>query len=185
MLMAGTAYQAKAQKGMLYPGFPESFENKEAPVAGYKTKNINLSTGNWLFVGSRLDSTGNDKPTSGLFAVRMIGYNAEPVYAQMEFDVTEGASKVILWYSSYGAKVDQSSRFALEYSTDKGRNWEKAGEDITAKNKVKQAAKFELDIKGRVRFRIVKLGLGGGKNNTEIENGRLSIDDFSIYKNGK
>ncbi|WP_442587077.1 hypothetical protein ACSBL2_13610 [Pedobacter sp. AW31-3R] len=185
LLLAGTAYSVKAQKGMLYPKFPESFESKGDTGTDYQTRSMELLSGKWTFVGSRLDSTGNDRPTSGEFAIRMIGYNPQPVYAQMDFDVVEGASKVIIWYSSYGAKADKPSKFTLEYSTDKGKSWEKAGEEITAKSKIKQAAKFDLDIKGRVRFRIAKAGLGGGKKNPGIENGRLSLDDFSIYKNEK
>lgn len=183
LLMAGVSYTVKAQKGSLYPTFPESFESKEHPATDYKTRTISLNTGKWTFVGARPDSTQNDRPSSGDFAVRMIGFNPDPVYAQMEFDVNEGASRVIVWYSSYGAKVDQPSTFILEYSTDKGRKWQKAGEEIIAKSKIKQAVTFDLDLKGRVRFRITKLGLGGGKKNPEIQNGRLSIDDFSIFKN--
>lgn len=53
---------------------------------------------------------------------------------------------------------------------------------IEAKSKVKQQAEFPLDIEGKVRFRIVKLALGNEKGDPSISNGRLSIDDFAVYK---
>jgi len=101
----------------------------------------------------------------------------------MNFDVKKGASKVIFWYSSYGAKADKPSTFRLEYSTDGGKTWTQTGEDIVAKVKHKQEASFIVDIQGPVRFRINKLGLGNGDADSTISNGRLSIDDFSIYQN--
>ncbi len=101
----------------------------------------------------------------------------------MNFDVKKGASKVIVWYSSYGAKADKPATFRLEDSVDGGKNWIPLGEDVQAVHKTKQAASYEFDLKGTVRFRNHKLALGDGNADPNIANGRLSIDDFSIYQN--
>ena len=40
---------------------------------------------------------------------------------------------------------------------------------------------FLMDIKGPVRFRIKKLGLGASSP-PNVFNGRLGMDDFAVYK---
>jgi hypothetical protein len=37
-----------------------------------------------------------------------------------------------------------------------------------------------VNVTGKVRFRINKLGLGA--SSATVQNGRLSIEDFSVYK---
>lgn len=183
LLIAAGMYSAKAQKGMLYPKFPESFEGQEIKPDGYAKATNELTTGRWWFYGARIDSFANDHPTSGKNAARFVGNNTKPAYVQMNFDLTDGASKVIFWYSSYGAKADKPCKFQLEYSVDGGKEWKKAGEEIEVKSKIKQAATINLDVKGNVRFRVQKLGLGSEKEDAAIANGRASLDDFSVYKN--
>lgn len=183
-LVAIGCQKAYSQKGALYQNFPESFELTDQQIAqGYAKKYITFSTGKWWFNGALVDSTGNDRATSGQYAVRFNKNNTNPLYLEMDFDVKSGASKVIFWYSSYGAKADKHSSFQLEQSTDGGKKWHAVGDVITTKFKHKQAATYKLDISGNVRFRVCKLPLGNGDVNETIENGRLSIDDFSIYKN--
>jgi hypothetical protein len=172
-----------AQKGVLYPGFPESFEDGGTQPDGYGKKTIRLSTGRWWFYGALIDSSGNDKPSNGKYAARLNRNNTKPCNLQMNFDVTKGASKVILWYSSYGARADKPCVFCLEYSTDGGKNWTIMGEQLTAKVKVKQAATFEMNVQGPVRFRVHKLALGDESADSTVANGRLSIDDFAVYQN--
>lgn len=168
-------------KRAIYPGFPESFENPGELIPGYKKNTLKLATGNWFLFGSRVDSTANDHPTSGKFALRFVGNNTTNALAEMKFDLKDGASKVIVWYSAYGAKADKPCTFQLEYSSDAGKNWSKAGQEVTASSKSKQSIAFELSLAGNVRFRINKLGLG--VTDDTINNGRLSIDDISVYKN--
>lgn len=183
LFLTGVIYSASAQKGMLYPKFPESFEGQEIKSDGYADATSQLNTGRWWFSGARIDSFINDHPSSGKNAARLVGNNKKPAYVQMNFDLNNGASKVIFWYSSYGAKVDKPCQLQLEYSTDGGEKWIPAGEVIAAKSKIKQAATVALDVKGAVRFRIQKLALGNAKDDPSISNGRLSIDDFSVYTN--
>ncbi|MNK06426.1 hypothetical protein D3C87_243240 [compost metagenome] len=184
LLIFASLSNAKAQKGVLYPKFPESFEvTDQVFETGYGKKSLVFPTGKWWFYGALVDTTGNDRPSNGKYAVRINKNNTKPCYLQMNFDVKNGASKVIVWYSSYGAKADKPATFRLEYSTDQGKTWTQTGEDIVAKIKNKQGATFITDIAGTVRFRIHKLALGNGDEDPNIANGRLSIDDFAVYQN--
>lgn len=183
LFFIGFIQNTMAQKGSLYAKFPESFEGQDIKADGYSNSTNQLNTGKWWFSGARIDSFINDHPSSGKNAARLVGNNTEPAYVQMNFDVESGASKVIFWYSSYGAKADLPCKLQLEYSTDGGGKWKPAGEVIEVKSKIKQAATVALDLNGAVRFRIHKLELGSSKSDPSIANGRLSIDDFSVYKN--
>ncbi len=106
---------------------------------------------------------------------------SQPAYLEMNFDLPEGASKVTLAYAVY--YKDAPSLWRLEYSTDGGATWLQAGKDIPTESTELKTAEFNLDIKGKVRFRVNKLGLGDGKKDPSIKNGRLSIDDLAVYKN--
>ncbi|MGV3509512.1 MAG: hypothetical protein ACO1N7_09505, partial [Sphingobacteriaceae bacterium] len=92
----------------------------------------------------------------------------------------KGASKVTLVYGSYGS--DPSSTWRLEYSTDAGATWIQAGQDVVDAESKPQSITFNLDIKGPVRFRVNKIGLGVS-NVPFLLNGQLNIDDFSVYQN--
>jgi len=101
----------------------------------------------------------------------------------MNFDVPNGASKVTFWYGAY--YTDRASSFKLEYSQDQGQTWMQVGEVIsdahsTAESLQAKQAVFMMNIQGPVRFRIYKLGLG--TSNNTVNNGRLGVDDFSIFK---
>lgn len=181
-LLVNLSAELKAQKGEIYPDFPESFEKKSDDDTGYKKKSVTLKSGIWTMYGARIDNFENDKPVTGTCAIRMVGNNTNDGYLRTDFDLEEGASKVTFWYSSYAAKGDKPCKFRLEYATDGGKKWKQTGEVIEAKSKVKQQAEFPLDIEGKVRFRIVKLALGNEKGDPSISNGRLSIDDFAVYK---
>ncbi len=180
-LMLSLAVKAKAQKGEIYPDFPESFENK-GEQDNYKKKSVSLKTGVWTMFGAKIDNFENDKPVTGTCAIRMLGANKMDYYLRTDFDLEEGASKVTFWYSSYAAKTDKPCKFKLEYSVNGGKKWKIAGDIIEAKSKTKEKAEYDLDLEGKVRFRIVKLGLGDDKEDPSINNGRLSIDDFAVYK---
>lgn len=167
----------------LYPNFPESFEGAPEKLK-YDRQSITLKTGEWIFDNAVIQNTANDIPSSGEFAARFIKDNIKPAFLQMDFDLTKGASKVTVAYSSYSAKADPLCIWVLEYSTDKGKTWLQTGDEIVAENKrSKEIATFNMNIKGNVRFRINKLGLGNSAVNPDIKNGRLSIDDFAVYQN--
>ncbi|MBA9076657.1 DUF5689 domain-containing protein [Rufibacter quisquiliarum] len=171
--------------GPLYPGYPENFDYPDQSVKNtYATKAIDLRTGNWTFNQAILGNTANrDRIVSGAQAVRFQQGLTTPAYLQMNYDLADGASKVTLWYGSY--YTDVSSTFALEYSTDQGATWTEIGRrsDAHPTNQSLQAkqAVFLMDIKGPVRFRIKKLGLGASSP-PNVFNGRLGMDDFAVYK---
>jgi hypothetical protein len=167
--------------GPLYPNFPENFENG-TPKTSYAAGNVTLSSGIWRLDQAIIASEANDRAKSPVNAVRMQQNLSVSAYLQMMFDLNNGASKITIWHGSYGAASDAPATWTLEYSTDSGVTWTKTGPDITSVDKNKQMITFLVDIKGKVRFRINKLG-PGTSNGTTILNGRLSIDDFAVYQN--
>ncbi|HLT87035.1 MAG TPA: DUF5689 domain-containing protein [Sphingobacterium sp.] len=160
-----------------YPaGFPEVF-NTSLVKDAYARANLDLASGNWTFDGVTLVTKTDLRPINvdGTKGVQFNQRNEVPLYLQMNFDVYRGASKVTILHGSYG--TDPGCTWRLESSTDGGVTWSQVGNDVVANNKTPEIAEFDLDIKGQVRFRIHKLGLGADNN------GRLNMDDFTIYNN--
>lgn len=166
--------------GKIYPGWPETFDNPDAPKDGYANRTVVLPTGSWWFQQTLLGVTaGRDRIVSGTNAVRFQQNHAtSDAILQMDFDVPDGASKVTFFYGSYWN--DPTSWFRLEYSTDQGTTWHQVGENITDAHTTTQSmdskqAIFLMDIPGPVRFRL---------NRPQANNvgGRLGVDDFAIFK---
>ncbi len=177
--------------GSIYNGFPETFEDVDPTLKNNYNKpeidnNVDMSTGNWHLFQSIIGETANrDRIVSGKQAIRFQQNLKVPALLQMNFDLADGASKVTFWYGAY--YTDASSTFILEYSQDQGSTWTQIGEPITDAHKTSESlnakqATFMMDIEGPVRFRINKLGLGA-TSGTTIQNGRLGVDDFAVYKN--
>lgn len=176
--------------GPIYPNWPESFEVPVESVKGSYNMNtaavpdnsIDLKTGNWKLYQSILAATaGRDRINApGVQSIRMQQNLKESAYLQMNFDLPNGASKVTLWAGAYF--TDAVSTFRLEYSTDGGLTWLAAGPDVQCQSGGSRQETFLLNIKGKVRFRINKLGLGT-TSVPNILNGRLSIEDIAIYSN--
>lgn len=174
--------------GKLYPGWPESFEEPYQGKTSYNvaaTGNLlEMSTGTWwLYQVIQGETGGRDRIVTGLQALRFQQNRSDNEYAQMNFDVPNGSSKVTFFYGSY--YNDRSSTFQLEYSIDQGTTWTIVGDPIsdahtTSQSMTAKQAIFLMDIDQPVRFRINKLGLGS--SNTTISNGRLGVDDFAIYQ---
>lgn len=180
-----TITDAVNPSGPIYTGFPEDFETPDASQKGsynMANNNIDLKTGNWLLYQAILGTTpGRDRFNApGAQCIRMQQNLSTSAYVQMNFDLPNGASKVTLWYGTY--YTDASSSWQLEYSTDAGETWTKVGETITDASQTPKAATFLMDIKGPVRFRVNKLGLGP-TSVPNVYNGRLSIEDIAIYQN--
>lgn len=173
--------------GPLYGGFPEDFESPDATQKGSYNmtaidNNLNLKTGNWkLYYAILATTAGRDRfnPT-GKQCIRMQQQLDFDAYVQMNFDLPNGASKVTFSYGAY--YTDASSTFKLEYSQDGGVTWQQTGEKVSDASAESKVAIFLMDIKGAVRFRIDKLGLGP-TNGTDVFNGRLSIEDFAVFSN--
>ncbi|BAV04075.1 Por secretion system C-terminal sorting domain-containing protein [Filimonas lacunae] len=163
------------EQGDLYRQFPEDFEQANPYKETYTAAEVTFRTGPWLLNNVRMGgSSANDQPTSGLYGARMINNNTASCYLQMNFDVTEGASKVTVQHNVYNG--DTICKWQLEYSKDQGVSWLPAGPVMATNQTTKQQAVFIMDIAGSVRFRVNKLGIGSSNN------GRLCVDDFTIYK---
>jgi len=179
--------------GRIYDGFPETFDahptsfkpdyNMNTPEVPNNV--VTFTTGPWSLTNIRLGDANNDRVLSAPNAVRFQQNLTVPVYLEMQFDVMKGASKVGLWVSSYGDANDKPAEWALEYSKNMGRTWTQIGNTYWAVSKVKQYISIPMDITGRVRFRVHKIGNGSGANNVNINNGRLSIDNFAVFENPK
>jgi len=179
--MRNTSDVANAS-GPLYDKFPEDFESPDATQkASYAAAVVTLKTGAWMFDQAILGNTGGRDRfnPAGLQCVRMQQNLSTPAYLQMNFDLPNGATKVTFTYGAY--YTDAMSTFRLEYSTDSGVTWQKLGNDVSDPPAGSKGATYIMNISGKVRFRINKLGLGttGGA----ILNGRLSIEDFAVYQN--
>ncbi|HEY0677927.1 MAG TPA: DUF5689 domain-containing protein [Chitinophagaceae bacterium] len=166
--------------GLTYNGFPESFESPDATTKSSYNSGTNilaLKTGSWYLLQAILGNTsGSDKIiVPGKQNIRMQQNLTTSGYVQMNFDVPDGASKVTVFYSRYG--TDARSSMRLEYSTNAGTTWTAVGANITvpADKQIRQAV-WTVNITGPVRFRINKLGTGTSNN------GRLNLDEFTIYK---
>ncbi|WP_157977232.1 DUF5689 domain-containing protein [Taibaiella helva] len=173
--------------GPLYNGFPEDFESPDAATKGSYNmtaidNNIDMKTGNWKLYYAILGTTaGRDRfNPAGKQCIRMQQQLDFDAYVQMNFDLPNGASKVTFSYGAY--YTDASSTLKLEYSQDGGLTWQQTGEAISDGSDVPKVAIFLLDLKGPVRFRVNKLGLGP-TNGTSVFNGRLSIEDFAVFSN--
>ncbi|SEW43359.1 DUF5689 domain-containing protein [Chitinophaga arvensicola] len=168
--------------GPLYTGYPEDFESPDASAKGsYAAAVVNLKTGLWLLDQAILANT-KDRDRfnpAGKQCIRMQQNLSTPAYVQMNYDLPSGASKVTLSYGAY--YTDASSTWNLQYSTDHGVTWTVTGKNIKDAGPVAKTATFLVDIKGPVRFRICKLGLGAS-NGVDILNGRLSIEDVAIFQ---
>lgn len=172
--------------GAIYNGFPESFEAPDASAkASYNitttANNIDLATGNWKLQQAILGNTIlSDKfNLPGKQGIRMQQNLTTSGLVQMNFDLLEGASKVTVFYGRYS--TDPSSSFRLEYSTNSGTSWTVVNPTISnMPEKGSTQATFMVNVSGKVRFRINKLGLGA--SSATVQNGRLCIEDFAVYK---
>ncbi len=177
------AQNIEAESGRIYESFPEKFENGDAALFadGYSTKTGNFSSGNYTLQNIFIGNTANDLPFSGNYALRLVGSSATSSWCVMNYDLPNGATKVTLWAGSYGASADLGSTWRLEYSQNQGITWSQVGDDILTISKTKKQFTFLMDIRGAVRFRFGKVGIGASTTNNQ--NGRFSIDDFEVYKN--
>lgn len=172
--------------GAIYSNFPENFEYPDASAkSSYNVtataNNIDLASGNWKLQQAILGNTViRDKYNlPGKQCIRMQQNLTTSGFVQMNFDVTEGASKVTVFYGKY--YTDPSSTFRLEYSVNGGTTWITVAPNVSyMPDRGSLQATFRVNVTGNVRFRINKLGLG--PSSSTVFNGRLCLEDIVVYK---
>lgn len=144
--------------------FKEDFET--GTKGGYTPGSVTCTKGSWSMSEALIGNLSGDKK-NGLKSVRM--RNADG-FIQMEFDKSNGARDVTVYYAIYG--TDNSSQWKLQKSTNAGVNWTDVGTTITATSQNLTAQVFNVNQIGNVRFKIVHVT--GGST------ARLNIDDVTI-----
>ena len=147
----------------VYSNFPESFES--GTKTSYTAANVVLISGSWNLNDALIGNLTNDRK-NGTKSVRIQNTGS----LTMNFDLTNGASKVILSHAIYG--TDASSTWALYVSTTQGAAWTQIGSTVTTSSTALQNAVFTISYTGNVRFQIKKLS-----------GGRLNLDDILIEDN--
>lgn len=179
--------------GPIYAGWPEGFDivNPGSKGQSYNsgTNLMYFKTGVWwCFQSIYGDNSGNTTPNRDVMvspphAIRMQQDLTVDAFLQMNFDVPNGATKVTFYYGSY--YNDASCTFSLEASVDGGQSWTQVGNSISDARSFTtygpSFASIPCDFDGPVRFRIKKFGLGKTVA-PGVLNGRLGIDDFSVYQ---
>lgn len=177
LFMTCIIFNVNAQS--IYEKFPETFQTKEK-LDKYADVEIPLNSGLWRMKGTKILTNVKGLPTQakpGKY-LQFESQQKTKLTAEMKFDLPDGASKVVISSCS----VDEPCKWVLESSIDQGKSWKKVGKIITSNNTDFKDEVFNMKIKGDVRFRIVKLGLGSSKKTAGIENGRLVINSITIYK---
>ncbi|ADY50661.1 hypothetical protein Pedsa_0073 [Pseudopedobacter saltans DSM 12145] len=180
------------ETGAIYANFPETFESVPASQkADYLMPAIDdkvtFGSGTWRLYQAVIGNTPSyDRfnPLNGLQAIRLKDKLNGSAYLEMNFDLTHGASKIEIIHAIYGLYSSDpkvASAWNLEYSQDQGATWTKLGNTVAETNtKNPSIVTFNVNIKGKVRFRINKLGYDGYPNG---QTGMLNIDDFTVYQN--
>lgn len=147
----------------VYTGFPETFES--GTKTAYAAADVTLSTGSWN-LNDALIGTSTSDAKNGTKSVRV--QNSGII--SMNFDLTNGATAVSLYYAKYG--TDANSTFELWSSANSGSTWSKIGNTITASTTTLSQTTFTLTATGNIRFQVRK-----------TSGGRLNIDDINIQDN--
>ncbi len=192
LLKMRNADDAFNESGAAYLNFPETFESVPASqksvylMPGIDDR-VTFTSGTWkIYQGVIGDQVNYDRfnPINGIQAIRLQQKLTGSAYLEMCFDLNQGASKVTVAHAIYGLYSSDpkvASAWDLEYSQDEGTTWTKIGETVAETNtKDATLVTFNTNIKGKVRFRINKLGSEGYPNG---QNGMLNIDDFTVYQN--
>lgn len=164
----------------VYSNFPEKFDTDQVKNE-YDDAEIALKSGTWRLKGAKLVTKGKgvDIEDDGTKALQFRSNNKSMLTAEMKFDLDQGASKVTVSSAHHGA--DGSCKWRLQMSVNGGKKWTNVGKIVHADNKSPREETIEVKADGKVRFRILKLDLGSPKEDPSIENGRLIIDNITIY----
>lgn len=151
-------------------GFLESFESDSK--SSYSGGSVDVASGNWYLSDALLGTSSSDRKYGNrAMRIRNTGY------AIMNFDMTNGATAVIVRHAKYGR--DRNSTWRLLASYDGGQNWSYIGNTITTSSTTLNTVRITVNTNSRVRFGIQKLSGGPSRiniDNIEIATGSSTID---------
>ena len=129
---------------------------------GYWSKDVQGHAWKWSF-----DDAGiwSDNLRHDVLSCRLGKSNNSSI--TMAEDYQNGSTGISLWAGNYGNDNDAILR--VDYSTDKGSTWITVGTITTAKGALQQY-RFDTDVEGPVRYRIV-----------QTTGSRVNIDDITLY----
>jgi hypothetical protein len=170
----------------LYPNFPEGWEIHDEGARKPSFTGVGptgeqsdiFPSGEWLMEDIYSISTSSMvKNRIGDYALLFRGGTTPKLV--MDFDLVQGASKLSFYYGAATQNATDSGGLPIfvkvEYSQDSGNTWVQLGDLLEVTSAEEQYYKeYELDIKGAVRFRIVK-------DNATAS--RLMVDEIAVYKN--
>lgn len=140
----------------------ESFETGKK--SKYIKADILLATGSWTFddaiIGKQKTDSKDDEAAARLRNGAI----------KMNFDVYD-VKQVIIKHAKYN--TDKSSTWQLMLSVDSGKTYTQVGNAIEENTATLKTDSFQVNIRGRVRFEIVKTG-----------SARINIDDITFKGTG-
>lgn len=139
----------------------ESFS--QGNKSSYKTGNVSLETGNWVFDNTLIGDLPTDKK-SGAKAARI-----RTGSITMSFDIHD-VKKILINHAIFGK--DKEGFFELLVSTDQGKSYKRLGKPIKSSNEIKLDS-FLNPHKGKIRIKILS-----------ESNSRLNIGDITFKGNG-
>lgn len=160
-----------------YFGFPEGWEN----IIGTRKTNANTDgydeypSGRWFINRGMSNSSANIVNKMGDWAM-MLQSGAPGSAIAMDFDLLFGASKFSFYYAAATKGAGDSAPITVypEYSQDSGETWTLLEPALLVDDQnIQYFKEYDLDIAGKVRFRIRKAE----------STSRLIVDDIFIKPN--
>lgn len=160
-----------------YFGFPEGWEN----IVGTRKTNANTDgydeypSGRWFINRGMSNSSANIVNKMGDWAM-MLQSGAPGSAIAMDFDLLFGASKFSFYYAAATKGAGDSAPITVypEYSQDSGETWILLGSELLVNDQnIQYFKEYDLDIAGKVRFRVRKAE----------STSRLIVDDIFIKPN--
>lgn len=167
--------------GERYNEFPEDFEGIGSKTT-YAAEEVEIRSGVWLFDYFQIGTAAADRKNGARSARSFHGQHPDGAprtcYLEMKEELPHGASKFAFYHAICSS--DDPSTFKVQASINGGA-WEDITEVLHNDTRELVYKEIELDIKEPVRFRFYKFS----SEEAGREEGRMNIDDISIYSSNE